>query len=160
MKRSAVMAMIAAVCLFSSGGSASGAVKLVTSQTLYVPSYSNVISGPPVFIVVPLRANLIIHNTDPSQPITVTRIDHYDTDGKLVYKYLEEPVKINPLAATRVVVKEPKKGEEGLGANFIVEWRAAKPVVEPIIDCLMLGTLGNQGFSFSSQGRIMQEETN
>jgi hypothetical protein len=159
-KLMAVMAMLAAILLLSLGGSATGAVKLVKSQTLYVPSYSNVISGPPIFMVVPLRANLIIHNTDPSQPITVAKIDHYDTDGKLVYKYLDKPVTVNPLAATRVVVKEPKKGEEGLGANFIVQWHAQKPVIEPIVDCLMLGTLGNQGFSFTLQGRIMQEETN
>jgi len=137
---------------------AADSLKLVKGQTIYIPSYANVISGPPIFMVVSLRANLIIHNTDLSQPITMVRIDHYDTDGKLVDKYLLQPVKLNPLAAMRVVVKEPKKGDEGLGANFIVQWEAAKKVNEPIIDCLMLGTLGNQGFSFTSQGRIIQEK--
>jgi len=155
-----LMAIMVTMLLFSFSDSAIGAPKLVKSQTVYIPSYSNVISGPPMLMVVPLRANLIVHNTDPSQTITIDKIDHYDTDGKLVYKYLEKPVTLKPLAATRVVVKEPKKGEEGLGANFIVQWHAEKPVHEPIIDCLMLGTLGNQGFSFTSQGRIIQEETN
>lgn len=108
---------------------------------------------------VPLRANLIIHNTDPSQFITIVRIDDYDTDGKKVSSYLKEPIKLNPLGATRVVVKGTKKETEGLGANFIVQWSAEKKVNEPIIDCLMLGTLGNQGFSFTSQGRIIQEDT-
>lgn len=159
-KQMVLMTLVAIILLFNLSGSATGAAKLVKGQTVYIPSYANVMSGPPLLMVVPLRANLIIHNTDPSQAITIDRIDHYDTDGKLAYKYLENPVSLNPLAATRVIVREPKKGDEGVGANFIVQWHAEKPVNKPIIDCLMLGTLGNQGFSFSSQGRIMQEEKN
>jgi hypothetical protein len=151
--------ILATLCLFAGSKAALGAPKLVQGQTIYIPSYANVISGPPMLMVVPLRANLVIHNTDPSHPIMVTRVDHYDTHGKLVEKYLPQPVKLNPLGATRVVVKEPKKGDEGLGANFIVQWHADQKVTEPLIDCLMLGTLGNQGFSFTSQGRIIQEET-
>jgi hypothetical protein len=158
-KHLGLITVAATMLLFNFSAVAGGAVKLVKSQIAYIPSYANVISGPPTLMVVPLRANLIIHNTDPSQAITVMRIDHYDTTGNLVYKYLAQPVKLNPLAATRVIVKEPKQGDEGLGANFIVQWQAEKPVHEPIIDCLMLGTLGNQGFSFNSQPRIISEET-
>lgn len=158
-KQMAVTAVVASILLFNFSGSAAGAAKLVKGQTIYIPSYANVMSGPPMLMVVPLRANLIIHNTDPSQAITIDRIDHYDTDGNLAYKYLEKPVKLKPLAATRVIVKEPNKGNEGVGANFIVQWHADKPVNEPLIDCLMLGTLGNQGFSFTSQGKIIQEDT-
>jgi hypothetical protein len=157
LKQLGLLAVVATMVVAELSGSALGAVKLVKDQTVYIPSYANVISGPPILMVVALRANLIIHNTDPSQPITVTKIDHYDTGGKLVYKYLEKPIKLDPLAATRIIVKEPQKGDEGLGANFMVHWQAERPVNEPIIDCLMLGTLGNQGFSFTSQGRIIQE---
>lgn len=159
-KKMVLMTLVAIILPFNFSPPALGAAKLVKGQTVYIPSYANVMSGPPLLMVVPLRANLIIHNTDPSQSITIDRIDHYDTDGNLAYKYLEKPVTLRPLAATRVIVKEPKRGDEGLGANFIVQWHAEKPVNEPIIDCLMLGTLGNQGFSFSSQGRIIQEENN
>jgi hypothetical protein len=152
-------AMLAALFLVGFSNLAIGAPKLVKGQTIYIPSYANVISGPPMLMVVPLRANLVIHNTDPAHPITVTRVDHYDTHGKLVEKYLQQPLKLEPLGATRVVVKKPEKGDEGLGANFIVQWHADRKVTEPIIDCLMLGTLGNQGFSFTSHGRIIREET-
>jgi hypothetical protein len=158
-QRQVLTAVVATMLLFTLSGAAKGAAKLVKSQTVYIPSYANVISGPPTLMVVPLRANLIIHNTDPSKAITVLKIDHYDTNGNLVYKYLEKPVKLNPLAATRVIVREPRRGDEGVGANFIVQWQAETPVHEPIVDCLMLGTLGNQGFSFNSQPRIIQEET-
>jgi hypothetical protein len=149
---------LAALVLFSSGGTALAAVKLVKGQTIYIPSYANVISGPPIYMVVPLRANLVIHNTDPSQAITIDRIDEYDTEGKKVSSYLKAPVTLNPLGAMRVVVKESKKEAEGLGANFIIQWQAEKKVNEPIIECLIIGSLGAQGFSFATQGRIIKEQ--
>jgi hypothetical protein len=154
-----VLTVAVATMVFSSLSGLALAAKRVKGQTIYIPSYANVVSGPPMLMVVPLRANLIIHNTDPDHAITIDKIDHHDTDGKLVYKYLERPVTLKPLAATRVIVKEPKKGTEGVGANFIVQWHGDQPVNEPLIDCLMLGTLGNQGFSFSSQGNVIQEKT-
>ncbi len=157
-KQLLLMTVVAALLLFTHSDGAAGGARLVKGQTVYIPCYSNVISGPPMYMVVPLRANLVIHNTDPSQSITVVRIDDYDSDGKKVSSYLKQPLKLNPLAATRVVIKETKKEAEGLGANFIVQWQADKKVSEPIFDCLMLGTLGNQGFSFTTQGRIIREE--
>jgi hypothetical protein len=149
---------LTALVLISSGGTAAAAVKLVKSQTIYIPSYANVISGPPIYMVVPLRANLVIHNTDPSQAITLERIDEYDTVGNKVSSYLKAPVTLNPLGAMRVVVKESKKEAEGLGANFIIQWQAEKKVNEPIVECLIIGSLGAQGFSFTTQGRIIKEQ--
>jgi hypothetical protein len=149
---------LAALVLFSSGGTALAAVKLVKGQTIYIPSYANVISGPPIYMVVPLRANLVIHNTDPDQPISIARIDEYNTEGKKVSSYLTAPVVLNPMGAMRVVVKESKKEAEGLGANFIIQWQAEKKVNEPIIECLIIGSLGAQGFSFATQGRIIKEQ--
>jgi hypothetical protein len=151
-------ASLAALGLFFSGGTAVAAVKLVKGQTVYIPSYSNVISGPPIYMVVPLRANLVIHNTDPGQTITIVRIDEYNTEGQKVGSYLTAPVTLNPLGAMRVVVKESKKEAEGLGANFIIQWQAEKQVNEPIIDCLIIGSSGAQGYSFTTQGRIIQEQ--
>ncbi len=51
-----------------------------------------------------------------------------------------------------------EKEAEGLGANFIIQWQAEKKVNEPIIDCLIIGSLGAQGFSFTTQGRIIKEQ--
>jgi hypothetical protein len=153
------MIILVALVVINLGGSALGAAKQVKSQTVYIPSYSNVISGPPIYMVVPLRANLVIHNTDPAQSIAIARIDEYDTEGKKVSSYLTAPVVLNPLGAMRVVVKESKKEAEGLGANFIIQWQAEKKVNEPIIECLIIGSLGAQGFSFTTQGRITQEQT-
>jgi hypothetical protein len=158
-KRVLLLASLAALVLFSSGGPAAAAVKLVKSQTVYIPSYANVISGPPIYMTVPLRANLVIHNTDPAQAITIARIDEYNTEGQKVSSYLTAPVILNPMGAMRVVVKESKKEAEGLGANFIIQWHAEKKVTEPIIECLIIGSLGAQGFSFATQGRVIKEQS-
>jgi hypothetical protein len=151
--------ILAALLLLNGSDSALGAAKRVKSQTVYIPSYANVISGPPIYMVVPLRANLVIHNTDPAQSITIACIDEYNTEGKKVSSYLTAPVSLNPLGAMRVVVKKSKKETEGLGANFIIQWHAEKKVAEPIIDCLIIGSLGAQGFSFITQGRVIKEQT-
>ncbi|MCL4502513.1 MAG: DUF3124 domain-containing protein [Deltaproteobacteria bacterium] len=132
-----------------------GGIKLLKGQTLYVPSYSNII-GDYQHIVV--RANLVIHNTDPNNSITIVRIDNYDTQGKLVEKFLSKPLQLNPLAAVRYTLRNPKKGDEGAGANFIVQWKAENKVTEPLVECIMVGSLGTQGHTFSSQGRVIQEE--
>jgi hypothetical protein len=158
-KQMLLTTILAALLLLNGKASALGAAKLVKGQTVYIPSYSNVISGPPIYMVVPLRANLVIHNTDPAQSITLARIDEYNTEGKKVSGYLTAPVTLNPLGAMRVVVKESKKETEGLGANFIIQWQAEKKVAEPIIECLIIGSLGAQGFSFITQGRIIKEQT-
>ena len=151
-----LMLILSITILFTLGTFAVGAVKLVKGQTLYVPSYSNII-GDMQHIVV--RANLIIHNTDQDHPITIVRIDNYDTNGKLVEKYLPKPVQLKALAATRILIKNPKKGDEGAGANFIVQWQAENKVTEPLIECIMVGSLGTQGHTFSSQGRVIAEES-
>lgn len=151
--------ILAALLLLNWSGPAIGAAKQVKGQTVYIPSYANVISGPPIYMVVPLRANLVIHNTDPAHSITIDHIDEYNTEGQKVSSYLTAPVTLNPLGAMRVVVKKSKKETEGLGANFIIQWHAEKKVAEPIIDCLIIGSLGAQGFSFITQGRIIKEQT-
>jgi hypothetical protein len=153
-KKAIIFMTLAAINLLSLSGLAAGDVKLVKGQTIYIPSYSNIISES--YRVV-LRANLVIHNTDPNQSITVVRIDHYDTKGILVEKYLSQPLELGPLAATRVVVKNPERGDEGAGANFIVQWQAQNKVTEPLIECVMMGSHGNQGHSFSSYGRVIYE---
>jgi hypothetical protein len=154
-KKLFLMVTLSTMTLLTLSAFALGAVKLLKGQTLYVPSYSNIIGDYQHIFV---RANLLIHNTDPENSITIVRIDNYDTDGKLVEKFLSKPVQLNPLAAIRYAIKNPKKGDEGAGANFIVQWQAEAKVTEPLVECIMVGSLGTQGHTFSSQGRVIQEE--
>ena len=130
-------------------------VKRCTGQTVYVPIYSHIYSGDRESPFL-LAATLSIRNTDPDQPITVTEIDYYDSDGKLLKKHLQKHFTLNPMASTRIVIKESDKSG-GSGANFIVKWESKNRVTEPVIESIMIGTQVQQGISFTSRGQVIRE---
>ncbi|MEA3440691.1 MAG: DUF3124 domain-containing protein [Chloroflexota bacterium] len=132
---------------------ASEVLNLSQGQTVYVPLYSNIFVGDRQLNWA-LSALLSIRNTDPSNPITVSVADYYDTNGKLVRKYLSKPDQLNPLGSTYYYVKTSDT-TGGWGANFIVQWNSEKEVSEPIIQSIMIGTRGTHSVSFITQGRII-----
>ncbi|MFZ5563764.1 MAG: DUF3124 domain-containing protein, partial [Thermodesulfobacteriota bacterium] len=64
------------------------------------------------------------------------------------------PVTLKPLESLRYVVPE-RDTSGGSGANFIVEWKADKPVNPPIVESIMIGTQVQQGISFTSRGQVL-----
>lgn len=132
-------------------------IKLAKKQTIYVPVYSNVFSGPRKRPL-QLEANLSIRNTDPVTALKITAIDYYDTAGKLVRRFLDRPQILGPLASSDVHIKE-KDISGGFGANFIVRWEADRIINAPIIECVMIGATGGQGISFVSPGQEIREGT-
>jgi hypothetical protein len=128
---------------------------LSSGETLYVPIYSNVYSGPKANPL-QLATMLSIHNIDPKHAIIILKADYYDSNGNLVESYVKKPINIKPLAHSFFYLKEyDVRG--GPGANFIVKWRADKKVNHPIVEALMLET--RTGVSFSSTGQIITEHT-
>nr|WP_293151635.1 DUF3124 domain-containing protein [Okeania sp. SIO2C9] len=85
----------------------------------------------------------------------MTAVKYYDTDGKLVKQYLQNPLKLSPLVS-RDFYLEQKDTTGGYGANFLVEWVAEKQVNEPIVEAIMLGTSGSQAVAFSSSGKVIE----
>ena len=129
--------------------------ELSQGQKVYVPIYSHIYSGDKENPFL-LTAILSVRNTDPGHGITLTAVDYYDSDGKLLRRYLQKPVEIGVLASIRYVVAESdKKG--GSGAKFIVDWRAPSKVNPPILEGIMIGTKMQQGISFVSRGRVIYE---
>ena len=127
------------------------AEELSKGQTVYVPIYSHIYIGSrekPFLLAVTLS----IRNIDPKQPISITVVDYYETQGKFLKKYLEKPVTLNPLESKRYVIPEKDK-TGGSGANFIVEWKSEDFVNTPIVESIMIGTQSSQGISFTSRGR-------
>ncbi|WP_321530533.1 DUF3124 domain-containing protein [uncultured Desulfuromonas sp.] len=120
--------------------------KLSNGQTLYVPVYSHVYSGPngqPFQLAVMLS----VRNTDPRQPLTVTTLDFYNNDGHLVHRYLTTPITLGPLASHHVFIEENNQ-QGGFGANFIVRWQAEKAINAPLVESVMIGARSGQGISF------------
>lgn len=120
------------------------------NDTIYVPIYSDiyVTSGNQTVL---LAATLSIRNTSFTEKIFVSTIDYYNTHGKLVRSYLEKPIAINPMATIDYVIeKEDDTG--GSGANFIITLSSDSKDVKPIIQAIMIGTEGNKGFAFTTEG--------
>jgi hypothetical protein len=125
--------------------------KLSKGQLVYVPAYSHIYSGDrekPFLLTVTLS----IRNIDTMHQINVTAVNYYETQGKLLRKKIDKPLTLNPLESLRYVIPESDKSG-GSGANFIVEWHSDKPVNQPIIESIMIGTKSGQGISFTSRGR-------
>ncbi len=131
---------------------------LVTGQVIYVPIYSEIYSFDQKKVS-QLAATLSIRNTDLTHSIIIETVDYYNSGGQKVKVYLDQPLKLAPLASTAVVV--PRDDETGgNGANFIVEWRADQKVSKPIVEAIMINTFSQQGMSFISSGRVIKERKN
>lgn len=135
--------------------SMSSEIRISRGQTVYVPAYSNVFTGPKK-LPFQLATTLSIRSTDLSAPIRITSIDYYDTNGRLIRRYLDKPLNLGPLASTFIHIEE-RDVSGGFGANFIVRWAGDKPVNAPIIECVMIGATSGQGISFVSPGQEIKE---
>ncbi len=123
--------------------------KLTTGQLVYVPSYSHIYyhGGAPLL----LETTLSIRNIDQSDSIYLNSIEYFNTQGKLVKKYLEQTIKLAPFQTIEFLV-EDRDSSGGSGANFLVEWRAENEVEKPLIETVMVGVSGSQAISFSRSG--------
>jgi hypothetical protein len=137
------------------GWSASYEIRLSKGQTVYVPAYSNVFTGPRK-LPFQLATTLTVRNTDLSASLRVTSIDYYDMQGRLVRRHLENPLDLGPLASTYVHIGE-KDVSGGFGANFIVRWSAGRVINAPIIECVIIGATSGQGISFVGSGQEIKE---
>jgi len=130
--------------------------RLLKGQTIYVPAYSHIYHGDrqqPFQLAVTLS----VRNTDPVHAITVVSVDYFDSDGKLLKHYLDKEMTLKGMASAEFVVKDSDR-TGGLGANFVVVWKSQEKVSEPIAETIMIGTLSQQGISFTSRGQAIKEE--
>ena len=128
---------------------------LSKGQTVYVPAYSNVFSGPRRLPFL-LATTLSIRNTDLAASFRVNSVDYYDSNGKLIRRHLQKPIVLGPLASSYVHIEE-KDDSGGFGANFIVRWDADRLIDAPIIECVMIGATSGQGISFVSPGQVIRD---
>jgi hypothetical protein len=158
LKRPILLALFSAgVIVAASQGFSESIPAASKGQTVYVPVYSHVYGGDREQKVL-LTATLSIRNTDPVHAITVTSVDYYDSSGKLIRRYLQQPTPIMAMAAVRYVVAESDKSG-GSGASFVVKWNAVGYVRPPLIESVMIGTKMQQGISFTSRGQVIAERT-
>ena len=122
-------------------------------RVVYVPAYSRIyLSEGRTW---ELAATLSIRNVDAEREIVVTGVEYYDSAGRLVETFLDEPHALGPMATTSLVV--PQSDERGgEGANFLVRWGATADVPEPVIEAVMAGVSGTLSFSFVAPGKRLE----
>lgn len=142
--------------LFGRGACFAESMNLSEGQTVYVPVYSHiyVVKGHTFDLAICLS----IRNTDPTHPITILSANYNDSEGNLVRNYVENAIQLKPLASMDFFVGEFDTAG-GLGASFLVKWKSASKVNEPIIEGVMAGTRSGQGISFVSRGKEIKDSS-
>jgi hypothetical protein len=116
------------------------------SQIFYVPIYSDIYVDE-INQNTLLAATLSIRNTSFKDSLFISMIDYYNTDGALVRSYIDNTISLPPMATLNYVIKK-EDDEGGSGANFMVSLSARNKDVHPLIQAIMIGEMGNKGFSF------------
>ena len=122
-------------------------------KKLYVPVYSHVYISENKYVR--LSITLSIRNSDSTKDLYIESIDYYNTEGKLVKQYLSQPHILKPMATIDYVVNlEDMTG--GNGAKFLVNTASKNKTYNPVIQAIMINTLGNSNLCFLTQGQIIE----
>ena len=125
------------------------------TELVYIPIYSDIyfVDAHHTFS---LTATLSIRNTSFKDSIYVFSIDYYNSGGQKVRRYNVSTLLVKPMESIEFVV-ENKDDTGGVGANFVVEWAAKTGSQRPYFQGIMIGTTGQQGISFTTEGIVIQQ---
>ncbi|SNR43160.1 Protein of unknown function [Maribacter sedimenticola] len=124
-------------------------------RQVYVPIYSDIYNQTRDTRTL-LTATLSIRNTSIRDSLFVSKIDYYNTQGDLVRSYLDAPIYLKPMETIDYVI-EQQDTSGGSGANFIIDWYSKKKL-NPLFQAVMVGGLGAQAFSFTTEGVEVEQE--
>ena len=97
-----------------------------------------------------LTAMVSLRNTSDLDTIYVLKAEYYDTHGKSIRKYFDQPIFLAPLETTEIIIDESDI-TGGTGSNFMFEWKIPKNCPEPLFEGIMSSTMSQQGLSFTTQ---------
>lgn len=120
----------------------------------YVPAYAAVLGGEGNEQI-RLATTLGIHNVSRDRALVLEGISYHGTDGRPIHSFLDRPVALKPLATYQVFVPA-RDVRGGAGANFLVHWSAADGVAPPVVEAVMVGTIGTRSYAFVSVGRDIE----
>ena len=122
------------------------------SEIVYVPAYSHIHTHQKIRQA--LASTLVVHNVDPKVTINLYSVRYHDRDGRLVKDFLTDPAALQPFQSSSFLTQISETAG-GVGANYIVEWRASECALPPVIEAVMIGGSGTHGISFTSPGRVI-----
>lgn len=146
------IAILATLCCAISGHAEPLSSK---GQLLYVPAYSEIYYGDQAHTL-NLSATLSIRNADRRRPLRLLRVDYVDSKGKTVRSLTGSPRDLAPLESVNFAIAESDRSG-GMSPSFIVDWDAGEAIAPPVVEAIMISTRSNQGISFSSTARVLEE---
>jgi hypothetical protein len=128
---------------------------LSRGQRLYVPVYSSVrlLEGR---TMLNLAVTVSVRNTDAARPIRVEAVRYFGNDGGERGGLFAAPGVLGPMASAEMVIRQSELVGD-IGANLVVEWRSDGPVSPPLVEAVMVGVSGTQGFAFASRAVVLEE---
>jgi hypothetical protein len=99
-----------------------------------------------------LTAMVSLRNTSDRDTIYLFKAEYFDTHGKSVRTYFNSPIFLAPMETTEIIIDEIDV-TGGTGSNFLFEWAIPKNCPEPLFEGVMNSTMGQQGLSFTTQGK-------
>lgn len=127
------------------------------TDTTYLPAYSEIYSQTKLRTI-PLTVMLSIRSGSFTDTTIINTISYYDTNGEILKEYLTKPVILKPMHSIDYIVPLNNKNSKettkrgGTGAHFIVDW-GAETNTQPIMQCVMHGSVGNHSVSFVVPGK-------
>lgn len=122
----------------------------LVSGTSYLSVYSQ-IYGKNEHRTHDLTATISMRNTNSDATIYIESAMYYDTSGKLIRSYFENPIFLAPMEAVEIIIDTMKR-EGGSGGNFIFKWLINPAANEPLFEAVMISASGQQGLSFTTRG--------
>lgn len=120
-------------------------------HVIYIPAYSYVDVGDRGARRFSLTTTLSVHNVSFRDSIWIDKVRYYDTEGRLVYDFLERKIALRPMQTHKVrIASSDTTG--GSGANFLVEWEGPPGVPAPLAEAVHVGVSSTVGLSFVTRG--------
>ena len=123
---------------------------LLTGQT-YLSVYSQIYSQSE-HRTYNLTATVSIRNTNVSDSVFIENAQYFNTKGNLLRDYIDGDIFIAPMETVEIVIDETDQ-EGGTGANFLFDWKVRPGANDPFFEGVMISTSGQQGISFTTQGK-------
>jgi hypothetical protein len=93
-----------------------------------------------------------MRNTNRHDSVYIEKAVYYNTHGEAIRTYFDQPVYIRPMETVEIIIDENDQAG-GTGANFLFDWKAPKKADAPFFEAVMISTAGQQGLSFTTQGK-------
>ena len=99
-----------------------------------------------------LTVTVSMRNTNVNDTIYINSASYFDTEGSLIRTYFNQTIFLKPMETVEIVIDE-MDDQGGTGANFMFDWAIKETSNEPLFEGVMISTSGQQGLSFSTQGK-------